>query len=98
MNKCPKRCHDPSPSGWTSCEKVTAANPHQCEPPTLIERADGDAKHQDCDEFPPASTEQGGKDASSWCVPRTENRSHGGTLGAFYLLCCQRKPCNFTLL
>lgn len=37
-----------------------------------------------CDEYPPASTYEGGAGASTWRVPARENKSHGSKLGHFY--------------
>lgn len=37
-----------------------------------------------CDEFPFASTQEGGSGARLRCVDSTENSSEGGQLGAFY--------------
>ncbi len=37
-----------------------------------------------CDEYPPASTYEGGAGASTWPVPAQENKSHGSKLGGFY--------------
>jgi hypothetical protein len=38
----------------------------------------------DCDEYPYATTREGGAGASVMLVPRGENRSHGARIGQFY--------------
>jgi len=42
------------------------------------------ATNTSCDEFPFASTKEGGTGAMTMCVPRSEQSSQGGTLGGLY--------------
>lgn len=57
-----------------------------------------------CDEYPFASTRQGGSNAILRCVALRDNASQGGQLGAFYGLatasggCGGRAPCTFNVM
>ncbi|QIX01592.1 hypothetical protein AMS68_007109 [Peltaster fructicola] len=56
----------------------------------------------DCDEYPYASTKEGGTGSTLRCVPAGENRSEGAQLGNFYKKSnakggCNSKPCTYLL-
>ncbi|KAH0365829.1 hypothetical protein KCU65_g5802, partial [Aureobasidium melanogenum] len=66
----PNPCND----GWTGDTRWRAAG----------ERTSGGIPATDCDEFPWASTQQGGTGARLRCVNPSDNRSGGAKLSAFY--------------
>ena len=53
---------------------------HPCTDPALAYRLSGNS----CDEYPFASTQEGGGGAILRCVALADNASQGGQLGAFY--------------
>src|SRR5262249_3751745 len=91
-----------SPSTATSKLRRRAAiiangkNPDDTTP--RFPQGDGTTVEGQWDEYPYASTRDGGSEAGLWLVPRTENAQQGGNLGFFYRYKLRNAPKKFRVL
>ncbi|KAL1957772.1 hypothetical protein VTO42DRAFT_5490 [Malbranchea cinnamomea] len=73
--------YDPNQANVDKRRKASGCSKNPCGKNSKLPwRKFGDS----CDEFPFASTKEGGKGAQLRCVPRKENSSEGGQLSRFY--------------
>ncbi|EST05430.1 hypothetical protein PSEUBRA_005107 [Kalmanozyma brasiliensis GHG001] len=72
----PTTLHRDSANASTNRAKTACKSPNRC--------ANGPSDANSCDEYPYASSQEGGAGSVTRCVPSTENSRQGGTLSSFY--------------
>ncbi|SAM82111.1 uncharacterized protein UBRO_04400 [Ustilago bromivora] len=72
----PTRLHRDSANASINRANTACRSPNRC--------AGKPADSNSCDEYPYASSQEGGAGSATRCVPSTENSRQGGTLSSFY--------------
>lgn len=72
----PTTLHRDSASASTHRAATACKSPNRC--------ANNPSDSNSCDEYPYASSQEGGAGSVTRCVPATENSRQGGTLSSFY--------------